>query len=159
MDKDYSIVIGTKQKALRDRMPEVLKPTPEIRALIKKMRKIMRQADGIGLAANQIGVPLRLFVTEVDKKFYAVLNPAIAKHSKEKVILEEGCLSMPSLFGTVERYEKVTLEGTDPYGRKLRINAKGLLARVFQHEIDHLNGALFIDKAKEVYCYVPKEEK
>jgi len=159
MEHHYPIVVGAKQKILREKMPEVMKPNTETRALVKKMRKLMKQADGIGLAANQVGVPLRLFVAQVDKKFYAVFNPEIVKTSKEKALFEEGCLSLPSYFGPVERAQKVTLVGMDPYGKKLKITASGLLARVFQHEVDHLNGALFIDKAKEVYRYVPEKEK
>jgi peptide deformylase len=156
MTKSGDIISSDRQKILRNIMPEVAKPSPEIRTLVKKMKKIMEKADGIGLAANQIGVPLRLFVAKVDKKFYAVLNPKIVKTSKEKTVIEEGCLSLPTLFGPVERPEKITLVGIDPYGRKIQIKATGLLARVFQHEVDHLNGVLFIDKAKEVYRYMPK---
>jgi len=158
MKNGDKIVVGSQERILRERMPEVAKPTSEIRALVKKMRRIMERADGIGLAANQIGVPLRLFVAKVDNKFYAILNPEIVKGSKEKSLLEEGCLSLPTIFGPVERQDKVTLRGLDPYGRKLLIRAKGLLARVFQHEVDHLNGILFIDKAKEIYRYRPDQD-
>lgn len=156
MEKE-KIVEGEKTKILRERMTEVAKPTPEIRQLVKRMKKIMEKADGIGLAANQIGLPLRLFVAKVDKKFYAVLNPEIAKTSTEKNVEEEGCLSVPGFWGPVERARRVTLRGLDPYGRKIEIKTKGLLARVFQHEVDHLNGILFIDKAKKIYKYVEKD--
>lgn len=149
-------IIGARAKILHERMPEVAKPTPEIRQLVKRMKKIMEKADGIGLAANQVGLPLRLFVAKVDKKFYAVLNPEIVKTSKEKDVVEEGCLSVPGFWGPVERAKGLTLRGLDPYGRKIEIKAKGLLARVFQHEVDHLNGILFIDKAKKIYKYVEK---
>lgn len=151
-------IMNKKGLLLRERMPKIAKPTPEIRVVVKKMKKIMERSDGIGLAANQIGVPLRLFVAKVENKFYAILNPEIVKPTKEKIIMEEGCLSLPRIFGPVERPAKVTLRGLDPYGRKLTIRARGLLARVFQHEVDHLNGILFIDKAKEVYRYVPQEK-
>ncbi|MFN7088516.1 MAG: peptide deformylase [Candidatus Paceibacteria bacterium] len=157
MTNKFRIIIGDK-KILRQRIPEIEKPTPEIRMLVKKMRKIMKQADGIGLAANQIGLPLRLFVAEVNNKFYAVLNPKITKLSKEKEIMEEGCLSFPAYFGPVSRAKKIILEGMDAYGKKIKISATGLLARVFQHEVDHLNGILFIDKARELYHYTPKQE-
>lgn len=142
----------------------------EINDLIKKMREIMTKAIGIGLSANQIGLNLKLFVVQIsDKplkrdennkiilsppesiKFYAIFNPKIVKFSKEKTIMEEGCLSVPGVYGLVERPEKITLIGQDKNNKKIKIKAFGLLARVFQHEVDHLNGILFIDKCKEIY--------
>ncbi|MGC9603518.1 MAG: peptide deformylase [Minisyncoccia bacterium] len=127
----------------------------EIRALVKSMRETMKKADGVGLSANQIGLPLRLFVAQVPDaqgkpKFYAVFNPEITKISKEMEILEEGCLSVPEIWGPVERHYRLTLTGEDMNGKKLKIKAWGLLARVFQHELDHLNGGLFTDKAREL---------
>lgn len=129
----------------------------EIEALIQGMKKTMRQANGIGLSANQIGLNYRLFVAEVpaqdgSKKFYAIFNPKLEKNeSREKIFLEEGCLSTPKTFGEVERYKAVKLAGFDKFGRTLKIKAWGLLAHVLQHEIDHLDGKLFIDKAKKIY--------
>jgi len=137
----------------------------EITELIKQMREIMTEAVGVGLSANQLGLNLRLFVAQIratklrsansivseDQKFYAIFNPEIVKASKEKSLLEEGCLSVPGYYGEVERPEKITLVGQDRYGKKIKIKAWGLLARVFQHEVDHLNGILFIDKTKKVY--------
>jgi peptide deformylase len=127
----------------------------EIAELTRRMRKIMKAANGIGLAANQIGLPFAMFVAEVESdrgpKFYAVFNPKIEKMEKDKVIMEEGCLSVPNIWGDVSRPKKVTLVGEDSKGRPLKIKAWGLLARVFQHEVGHLNGELFIDKAKELY--------
>lgn len=128
----------------------------ELRALINDMRTAMRKAEGIGLSANQIGLSSRFFVAEVldskkgSNKFYAVFNPEIVKQGGELVELEEGCLSVPGKYGRVPRYERVTLSGTDQNGRALKIKAWGLLAHVFQHEVDHLNGILFLDKAKSV---------
>lgn len=123
----------------------------EIRELVKKMRVVMKKVNGIGLSANQIGLDMRVFTAQPEKKFYTVFNPEIIKESDEKVDMEEGCLSVPNLYGSVERAEKVTLTGFDINNKKLKIKAWGLLARVFQHEIDHLNGILFIDKCKEVH--------
>lgn len=122
----------------------------EIRELIKTMRRMMREADGIGLSANQIGLDIKVFVAKVENKFYAVFNPELVQQSKELVLLDEGCLSVPGVYGMVERPEKVTLKGWDQNGKTVKIKAWGLLARVFQHEIDHLDGGLFIDKAKTV---------
>lgn len=134
----------------------------DIDELIKKMKNAMLKANGIGLSANQIGLNLKMFVSRIqkmtndqrpmtnDKKFYAIFNPEITKFSKKTIIMEEGCLSVPGLCGLVERPEKVILKGYNRYAKPITVKADGLLARVFQHEIDHLNGVLFIDKAKEI---------
>jgi len=127
----------------------------EIAALAVRMRRDMRAAQGIGLSANQIGLTFKVFVAEVPDpkgglKFYMVFNPKIEKVSSEKVPFEEGCLSVPLTYGTVDRPERITLAGFDKNGKAVKIKAWGLLARVFQHEVDHLNGILFIDKAKTI---------
>jgi peptide deformylase len=132
----------------------------EIREIIKSMRSEMTKAIGLGLSANQIGLNMRLFVAKAGGKQYAIFNPVITKFSKETILMEEGCLSVPEIFGAVERPEKITLEGSDSNNRKIKIKAWGLLARVFQHETDHLNGILFIDKAKCLHKYeVHKQDK
>lgn len=136
----------------------------EIREVIREMRLLMKKADGVGLSANQVGLSWHFFVAEVptgkgaETKFYAVFNPEIIKKSENTVNLEEGCLSIPDTFGLVERPEKITLIGFDPTGKKLKIKAWGLLARVFQHELDHLNGVLFVDKAKDLHA-MPTSER
>ncbi len=127
----------------------------EIGDLILRMRKEMHAAQGIGLSANQIGLTHKVFVAEVPgdqggRKFYAIFNPKIEKLSKEKVSFEEGCLSIPLTYGSVERPERITLTGFDKNGKSVKIKAWGILARVFQHEMDHLNGMLFIDRTKDV---------
>jgi len=132
------------------------KQAKEIRELVRKMRGIMKEANGVGLSANQIGIPERFFVARVPdgqghQKFYAIFNPEIKKKSKEMETVEEGCLSVPQMYGPTERHYEVTLTGYDQHGKKLKIKAWGLLARVFQHEVGHLNGGLFIDIAKEVH--------
>jgi peptide deformylase len=128
----------------------------EIAALLARMRRLMRAANGIGLSANQIGLDLNLFVAEVPDargslKFYAVFNPSIEKTDGETLMFEEGCLSIPGKWGDVPRAEKVTLRGFDKNAKPVKIKAWGLLARIFQHETDHLNGKLFVDRAKKVY--------
>ena len=128
----------------------------EIRETIKKMKLVIRKDKGIGLSANQIGLAWRFFIAEIpgDKgklKFYAIFNPGIIKISKEKIILEEGCLSVPGIWGLVERPEQIVLLGFDKNGKKIKMRAWGLPARVFQHEIDHLNGVLFIDRTKKLF--------
>ena len=120
----------------------------EINQLIQTMRRDMEVANGVGLSANQIGIDTQLFVARDEQKFYAIFNPKIIKPSKETIDMEEGCLSIPENFKAVERPERVTLVGYDKNGKKIKINAWGFLARVFQHEVDHLNGKVFTDHLK-----------
>lgn len=121
----------------------------EVREIVKAMKTEMENADGIGLSANQIGLDIRVFVAKVDNKFYAVFNPKITKKSEEVAEGEEGCLSIPGKYDEFPRPEKITLDGHDKNGKKIKIKAWGLLARVFQHEVDHLEGKLFVDHLKK----------
>ncbi len=129
----------------------------EISELVSRMRQIMRHANGIGLSANQIGLNFNMFVAEVPDvdrggaKFYAIFNPKIEKKSEGTAVFEEGCLSIPGTWGYVPRAERVTLSGFDKNGRPVKIKAWGLLAHIFQHETDHLQGKLFIDRTKKVF--------
>lgn len=130
-------------------------PKSELQELIKTMRQTMKDANGVGLSANQIGIDRRFFIAQVPdengrQKFYAIFNPKIISLSEEKIDLEEGCLSVPNVWGMVPRSTKIIIEGLDVNGKKIKIKAWGFLAQVFQHEISHLNGALFIDQAKEL---------
>ncbi len=126
----------------------------EVKELVTTMREIMVTAHGIGLAANQIGLNTSVFVAKPPEgKFYAIFNPEIIKTSGEVVPLEEGCLSVPGQYGMVPRFEKLMLKGQDQNGRKIKIKATGLLAHIFQHETDHLNGILYIDKASSIRNY------
>ena len=120
----------------------------ELRELINDMKKTMRGANGTGLAANQVGINARLFIVEFDDKFYAIFNPEIVRESKTKSSLEEGCLSIPEDWIEVMRPEEIVLKGFDRNGKRVKIKAWGLLAHVFQHEVDHLNGKLIIDYKK-----------
>ena len=129
----------------------------DTREMIKKMREMMKMAYGIGLSANQIGLDLNVFVAQAEGKFYSIFNPKITKSSEEVLEAEEGCLSVPEVFGKVTRPAKVTLEGFDKNGKKIKIKAWGLLARIFQHETDHLNGTVFIDKATDLHKYEIKK--
>src|SRR3989344_3264290 len=159
MPKNIYLVANKKEeKVLRKKLAPLVLTKEELknlRALAKEMRAVMKEANGVGLSANQIGVEKRFFVAQVPDgngrpKFYAVLNPEILKVSKETVSLEEGCLSVPETYGPVERPARITIQGQNLQGKKIKIKAWGLLARVFQHEIDHLDGKLFIDRAKNL---------
>jgi len=125
--------------------------TPEIRRLAEDMVDTMYDEVGIGLAAPQVGLSLRLMVVgdEEGRGAQVLVNPAITDQGGT-VTAEEGCLSLPGIFAQVTRSEWVTLEAHDLEGRPLAITARGLRARVFQHELDHLDGVLFIDRLEPV---------
>ncbi len=118
----------------------------KMRAFIEDMAETMYKTDGVGLAAPQVGVSKRIIVVDDGNGLQALINPQIIK-TEGSQWGPEGCLSVPGYFGDVERYEKVTVTAIDPNNKKLRIEAEGFLARIFQHEIDHLEGHLFIEKA------------
>jgi peptide deformylase len=117
--------------------------------IVNQMKKIMLANNGVGLAANQVGLNLSLFIARPKEKFYVFVNPSIVSYSEEE-IKEEGCLSLPNKWGLVKRYNKVKINYQDLRGRKKTLKASGLLAHIIQHEVDHLNGLLFIDKALEI---------
>ena len=152
---------------LRDKSHRVPRITGEIQQLIEDMFETMRAARGVGLAAVQVGVPFRVIVVEIPEDMedpdagtsLAVVNPELARVSKEMEEGVEGCLSVPGWVGTVPRHVRVTVKGLDRRGRKVRIRAEGYLARVLQHEIDHLDGVLFIDRATETWPVEEGEEE
>ena len=119
---------------------------PELKDIVERMFRVMGEANGLGLAANQIGVPKQVFVYDVGEGPQAILNPKIVRR-RGREVNTEGCLSVPGLQGDVRRATNVTIEGLDLEGNKVQVKAEGLLARVFQHEADHLSGSLFIDRA------------
>ncbi|MFN2588485.1 MAG: peptide deformylase [Actinomycetota bacterium] len=131
---------------LRERAREVEEVTDVHRKLVADMIETMRDAPGVGLAAPQLGILERVFVWEVDERHGAVFNPVIVEPSDERATDDEGCLSVPGLTYPVERHAAVTVEGLDENGNPVRIEARDLLARVFQHEVDHLDGVLFLDR-------------
>jgi peptide deformylase len=134
---------------LRQRAREVEEVTDLHRKLIKDMIDTMRAAPGVGLAAPQIGVLERIFVWEVDDRHGAVVNPEIVERSSATATDDEGCLSLPGLTYPVERAVEVTIRGLDEHGGPIELTGTELLARIFQHEIDHLDGVLFIDRLSE----------
>ena len=136
---------------LRRRAAPVAAVTPEIRKIIEDMIDTMYDEVGLGLAAPQIGVSLRLMVVadEDGREARALVNPVITEQGGE-IVAEEGCLSLPGIFAPVKRAEWVRLEARDPDGEAVSLTARGLRARVFQHEMDHLDGVLFIDRLDPV---------
>jgi peptide deformylase len=130
---------------LRQVTKPVVPVTDEHRRLIDDMFETMYAAHGIGLAAPQVGRSERIAVVDVDDAKYAIVNPAIIGDSGDAVKGEEGCLSIPDVYGDVTRPERVKVQALDRDGREFEIDAEGLLARCLQHEIDHLDGRMFID--------------
>ncbi len=131
---------------LREKSQAVEQITPEILSLITDMIETMYFASGIGLAAPQVGVLKRIIVVEGEEEgAIALINPKIVKQ-EGKVIAEEGCLSFPDLYAEVQRFLRVTVKALDPQGKEVEITRENLVARALQHEIDHLEGILFVDK-------------
>ena len=134
---------------LRQRANEIEMITDLHRRLGADMLDTMREAPGVGLAGPQVGVVERIFVWEVEDRSGALINPVIVQRSAETLEDEEGCLSLPGLVYPVVRAAAVTVTGRDLEGGEVTIDAEDLLARVVQHEIDHLDGVLFIDRLPE----------
>jgi peptide deformylase len=130
---------------LRQKARRVTAIDSSIQRLIDDMLETMQQANGVGLAAPQIGVPLRVVVIQLpDEEPVALVNPEIVKRSGEREVVE-GCLSVPGYAGDIKRSLSVTAKGRDRQGKPVRIKASGLMAQALEHELDHLNGVLFID--------------
>jgi peptide deformylase len=136
---------------LRRRAAEVTDITPELHETIADMIETMYEEAGVGLAAPQVGISLRLMVVGHDERREprALINPRIVARGGE-VTAEEGCLSIPGVFAQVTRSEWVDVEAKDVDGLPVKIHGKGLLARVLQHEMDHLDGVLFVDRLDAV---------
>lgn len=130
---------------LRRRAPPVSQINDELRKFADALVETMVLAKGYGLAAPQVGVLKRIIAIDVDKDFYVLINPEILFVSEERVVLSEGCLSIPGVEAEVERPARVKVSGLDIEGQEILLEKDELAARVLQHEIDHLNGVLFID--------------
>lgn len=164
-------IIQPDNPVLRRKANKVTVFDKRFQALVDDMVETMMDAPGVGLAAPQVAVSQRLIVVRLpddeDSKqeygkqagvLFVVANPEIVKASDELVEGVEACLSIPGYFGSVDRHEKVTIKGQDRNGKDVRIKASDWLARVFQHEIDHLDGRLYIDIAKDVWQARPEDE-
>lgn len=141
-------VVRLPDEILRKQAKNVNKVDEGIKALIDEMLAMLKTANGVGLAANQVGVLYRLFVyDDGNGNSGALINPKIIS-SKGEQLGPEGCLSIPGLQGDVRRSYEVVVQALDMKGKPVKIKAEGFLARIFQHEIDHLFGTLFIDRAE-----------
>jgi peptide deformylase len=166
-------IVFVPEPVLRKKARKVTDFGPELQTLLDDMVETMRAAPGVGLAAPQVNVPLRVIVVEysededeeeekpeakrVPPKLFQVVNPEIIKFSDDKDVGTEGCLSIPNYIGDVERPLGIVIKGQNRQGRPIRIKAEGWLARIFQHEVDHLEGVLFTDRAIKVWK--PTEEE
>ena len=153
-------IIKLPHPTLRRKAHKVVEINANLQRLIEDMIETMRDEPGVGLAAPQVNISQQLIVVEypeddsipnVKPKVFVLANPELAHVSDERVKGIEGCLSVPNLFGEVERSQSVTVCGQNQHGKNVTIKANGWLARIFQHEIDHLNGILFVDRADTLY--------
>jgi len=160
-------IVTVPDNVLRRKAHKIKNFGPDLQNFIDDMVDTMRDAPGVGLAAPQVGVSQRLIVVEfgdeedeeAPTKLYIIINPQVTRFSKETLDGMEGCLSIPGFVGEVERSESVTLKGQNRHGKPVRIKAKGWLARIFQHEIDHVNGILYIDRTDQVWKLEEEEEQ
>jgi peptide deformylase len=152
---------------LRRKAQPITRINDETRELIDNMVETMRVAPGVGLAAPQVGVSKRVIVVEyttneedeeAPKKLYMIINPELKVLDENTEMGEEGCLSLPGLLGEVDRALKVYVKGLNRQGNQIKIKADGWLARIFQHEIDHLDGIVFTDRASRIWKPGPDEE-
>jgi len=134
---------------LRKKCRAIKKVDDNIRRLIDDLIETMHAAPGVGLAAPQVGENLRAIIVDIGEGAFAVVNPKVKKKNRVLQTFEEGCLCLPGIVGPVERPSQVTIEGLDRQGQKLIIEAEGFLATVLQHEIDHLDGIVFLDRVKD----------
>ena len=149
-------VVQTGDPVLREKCKEIRTFNTELCQLLTDMKETVRKENGAGLAAPQIGVPIRVVVIDVDEGFYELINPVIVSAKGEQVG-PEGCLSVKGKQGTARRPYKVKAEYRDRYGKKHKLTAEGFFARAVCHELDHLDGVLYTDKAAELYDLPPEE--
>lgn len=146
-------IITLPNQILRQRAREINSDEVKSSAILKlifDMKETVRPAGGIGLAAPQVGLSVRIIVIALDNKLTALINPEITNFSWRKEAAEEGCLSVPGKWGFVKRSKTIKVTALSENGEIIKFKAKDLFARVIGHEIDHLNGVLFIDRAKKV---------
>jgi len=159
-------IITVPDPILRKKARKVTEFGAEFQELVQNMIETMRQAPGVGLAAPQVAVSERLIVVEYGEsenedtppKLYVLANPEIVSASEEMIKGVEGCLSVPDLIGEVDRHYAITVKGLNRYGKLVRIKAESWLARIFQHEIDHLDGIVYTDRTDKVWKPLPEDE-
>jgi peptide deformylase len=143
------IITDQEHKILRGKAKRVGKIDASLQKLIDDMVDTVRAAPGVGLAAPQVGVPLRVIVVDYEGRLYTLINPEVVRKGTETVTDEEGCLSAPHWQGPVTRATTLTVKGRGRDGKEVRVKAEDWLARIFQHELDHLEGVLFLDLVED----------
>jgi peptide deformylase len=159
-------IVTLPDPVLRRKAHKVTNFDKDLLVLVEDMIETMRAAPGVGLAAPQIAQSIRLVVVEygdeededAPKKLYVMVNPEIVEASEEMLIGAEACLSVTGLVGEVERHQKIVIKGLNRFGKPAKVKAEGWLARIFQHEIDHLDGILYTDRATRVWTPTEEEE-
>jgi len=155
-------IITIPHETLRSKARKVTSFGAELQTLIDDMLETMRAAPGVGLAAPQVNIPLRVIVVEfaeseedeeITPELYICINPKITPTSAEEEVGTEGCLSIPGIVGDVSRPLGATVKGLNRHGQPMKLKTTGWLARIFQHEVDHLNGVLFVDLAEKVWAF------
>lgn len=152
-------IITIPNPILRRKAQKVTDFGKDFRTLVDNMIETMRDAPGVGLAAPQVAESIRLIVVEygddedeeAPKKLYVVANPEYVEKSEEMVLGIEGCLSVPDLVGEVARHERIVIKGQNKHGQSVKIKAEGWLARIFQHEIDHVDGIVYTDLTDNIW--------
>jgi peptide deformylase len=169
-------IVTLPEPVLRRKAKPITRFDKNLQTLIDDMIETMRDAPGVGLAAPQVNISEQLIVVEYSededdedfdeteerparpKKLFVMINPEIVKASEEKVLGVEGCLSIPGIQGEVERHEAIQVKGLNRFGKPQKLKLDGWMARIFQHEIDHLNGVLFTDLAERIWKFQQDEE-
>ena len=150
---DVFSIVTLPTPSLRERSVELTVEeitTPEFQAYLDKLVRTMFVADGVGIASPQVGQNIRAIVVNTGARPECYMNPVITKKSETMIESEEGCLSVPDQFGLVTRHKKITVETINRHGKRVTLELKGFPSIVFQHEIDHLDGIVFIDKATKI---------
>lgn len=147
---------GEKNPILRKKAEIVEAINADIKKIIGGMRKTLKKSQGVGLAAPQIGKGLRIFILSVPKELYdkpypeVFINPVLLERSALEETMEEGCLSLPGIYGEVARAKQIKIQAADENGKDFELETENILARIIQHEYDHLEGVLFIDRAASI---------
>jgi peptide deformylase len=170
-EKDPIVQHGTKNDTVLHKVADAVSVseirTKKIQDILALMSAVLaKEEDGVAIAAPQIGIPLRIFVVKAEalentagKKDLVFINPVITKRSRTLDWMDEGCLSVRNWFGKVKRSEKATVRAFNEQGKFFERGGSGLLAQIFQHEVDHLNGTLFTERAVELIEFKPEKKK
>lgn len=143
------IVVGKDNAILRKKSDPVVIFDKKLQKLVKEMEDAVKKAEGVGIAAPQVGINQRLFLVKMKRRFVLMVNPEITSFSYDTIVMEEGCLSLPGQWGMVRRPKDILVSFQDISGKQMKLELSGIESRIVQHELDHLDGILFIDKLEK----------